>query len=235
MLTEEIKQAILNGEPAITKGGHKAQYFGEDYLDNEDPYGFVVFPENGAERAFISWHHADLTSDFPENDIIGLWEDKHEPFDRTRALDGEPVLLRDGSKAFVTSVNNLPDSLPNYAIIGYSFNGIHAEFLHWHFNGLVEKDDISETDIVGMWKEPENLQSKYKEMPKPITEFGDLEKVWLVGSMPSRLYPTYYSSKNFNDLDVKLRLQNKQLFATEEHAQLWCDALSGKLKVAIVD
>ncbi|MCQ9124326.1 hypothetical protein [Rodentibacter caecimuris] len=229
MLTEEIRQAILNGEPAITKGGHKAQYFGEDYLDNEDPYGFVVFPENGAERAFISWHHADLTSDFPENDIIGLWKDKPEPFDCSRALAGEPVLLRNQLKGYI--LKQIDDTL-----IGY-FD--HSSPISWGLDGSRSQTADSSFDIIGMWKEPENAQAnaqaQYKELPKPITEFGDLEKAWFVGSMPSCLFPAYYSSKNFNDLDVKLRLQNKQLFATEEHAQLWCDALSGKLKVAIVD
>lgn len=228
MLSEKEIEAFKNGSFGVSRDGRKARYIGEN--KNGSPI-IARFCKDGT---FDSTHIYTTSFVFSEGiethfDIVGLWEDKPEPFDLERALAGEPVLLRNQSKGHI--LKQIDDTF-----IGY-FD--HSSPISWGLDGSRSQAADSSFDIIGMWKEPENAQAnaqaQYKEMPKPIEEFGDLEKVWLVGSMPSRLYPTYYSSKNFNDLDVKLRLQNKQLFATEEHAQLWCDALSGKLKVAIVD
>ena len=224
MLTEEIKQKLLNGAYGVTRGEIKARYVG---LNKNNNHIWALFDDNGKIMFTEPYFKFDtrFNNDDSKFDIVGLWKDKTEPFNRTRALAGEPVLLRNQSKGHI--LKQIDDTF-----IGY-FD--HSSPISWGLDGSRSQVADSSFNIIGMWKEPENAQAQYKEMPKPIEEFGDLEKVWFVGSMPSCLFPTYYSSKNFNDLDVKLRLQNKQLFATEEHAQLWCDALSGKLKVAIVD
>ncbi|OOF56189.1 hypothetical protein BKK56_04205 [Rodentibacter genomosp. 2] len=225
MLSEKEIEALKKGAYGINRQGQRVRIVSTNH---KPPYSILCLVEvNGHDE------YQPLRSNFTlyENedsglDIVGLWE---EPFNLERALVGEPILLKNGLKGYI--LKQIDDTL-----IGY-FD--HSSPCSWELDGSHSRAADTQFDIIGMWKEPENAQAnaqaQYKELPKPITEFGDLEKAWFVGSMPSCLFPAYYSSKNFNDLDVKLRLQNKQLFATEEHAQLWCDALSGKLKVAIVD
>ena len=51
-------------------------------------------------------------------DIVGLWEDKLEAFNLERALNGEPVKLRCGLKAYIKYVMP-PEYKGSYPIRGY--------------------------------------------------------------------------------------------------------------------
>ncbi|AOF53660.1 hypothetical protein [Rodentibacter caecimuris] len=224
MLTEEIKQKLLNGAYGVTKNGTKVKYIGKLMGNTKYPLVFATYNKNGDYENTICYTKNFtycLDSEFV-HDIVGLWQDKPEPFNLERALTGQGIQYKEGDTDYPSHIVG-----KSYITDEYYLEISEGECVSITLNDL-QKNYV-------MWKEPEKSQAQYKELPKPITEFGDLEKAWFVGSMPSCLFPAYYSSKNFNDLDVKLRLQNKQLFATEQHAQLWCDALSGKLKVAIVD
>lgn len=85
-----------------------------------------------------------------------------KPFDLEKALAGEPVILRNGSKAFVLA--DLRDLFPKdtyfpRCLVGvYSHNDCHKAFYgtaRWKPNGkYFEHLKESSSDIVGMWCEP---------------------------------------------------------------------------------
>ncbi|RZN75262.1 DUF551 domain-containing protein [Avibacterium paragallinarum] len=108
---------------------------------------------------------------------------KMKPFDLNAALDGKPVQLRDGRKAFVKAVIEQPKGLRHYSVIGYARNGIHVEFLHWGTNGDCIPGDISDDDIVGMWEEPKPKRFiNGIEVPEPVTlnTWENGRKYWYV-------------------------------------------------------
>lgn len=76
-----------------------------------------------------------------------------KPFDLQEALNGAPVKLQDGTKAFVLHKLNTKseECLMGYYIDQY---GWHYQ-LSWRENGRSELDQIDDANIVGMWEEPE--------------------------------------------------------------------------------
>lgn len=76
-----------------------------------------------------------------------------KPFDLQEALNGAPVKLQDGTKAFVLHKLNTKskECLMGYYIDQY---GWHYQ-LSWRENGRSEHDQIDDADIIGMWEEPE--------------------------------------------------------------------------------
>ena len=75
-----------------------------------------------------------------------------KPFDLQEALNGAPVKLQDGTKAFVLHKLNTKseECLMGYYIDQY---GWHYQ-LSWRENGRSEIDQIDDANIVGMWEEP---------------------------------------------------------------------------------
>lgn len=75
-----------------------------------------------------------------------------KPFDLEKALAGAPVILRDGSKAWVCAKR--PDEVParedydSRKLIGWFEDGIAAS---WSIDGRYESDDDDTFDIIGMW------------------------------------------------------------------------------------
>ena len=82
-----------------------------------------------------------------------------KPFDLQEALNGAPVKLRNGNKAFITfNLSNLKDwsKVTDRPLIGYSLNKSESlEDLHsWTLCGW-SMGGSNLFDIVGMWEEPE--------------------------------------------------------------------------------
>ena len=83
-----------------------------------------------------------------------------KPFDLQEALNGEPVMLKNGSKAFVkynllNEVEKLEVRDTVYPLIGYRFDGIYISTTSWDLKGKSVHWATLEYDIVGMWEEPE--------------------------------------------------------------------------------
>lgn len=76
-----------------------------------------------------------------------------KPFDLQDALNGAPVKLQDGTKAFILRKLNTKSE---ECLIGYYIDqyGWHYQ-LSWRENGRSELDQIDDANIVGMWEEPE--------------------------------------------------------------------------------
>lgn len=83
-----------------------------------------------------------------------------KPFDLQEALNGEPVMLRNGEKAFVkynllNEVEKLEVRDAAYPLIGYRFDGIYINTTSWSLTGKSVHWRTIEYDIIGMWEEPE--------------------------------------------------------------------------------
>lgn len=76
-----------------------------------------------------------------------------KPFNLEAALNGEPVMLRDGSKAFVRHYESELLVENGWQLIGFIVrNGEESVFESWDARGRFygsEQDD--ENDIIGMW------------------------------------------------------------------------------------
>lgn len=82
-----------------------------------------------------------------------------KPFDLQEALNGEPVMLKNGSKAFVkynllNEVEKLEVRDAAYPLIGYRFDGIYINTTSWSLTGKSVHWRTIEYDIIGMWEEP---------------------------------------------------------------------------------
>lgn len=80
-------------------------------------------------------------------------------FDLDEALNGEPVILRNGKKAVVkynllNEVEKLEVRDAEYPLIGYRFDGIYINTTSWSLTGKSVHWKTMEYDIIGMWEEP---------------------------------------------------------------------------------
>lgn len=74
-----------------------------------------------------------------------------QPFDLNRALNGEPVLLRNGNKAFVKFKMDKPDSA---VLIGTETKENVDKLRRWKLDGTGYLGQSKESNIIGMWQEP---------------------------------------------------------------------------------
>lgn len=88
-----------------------------------------------------------------------------KPLDLEAALKGEPVMLRDGTKAFIRHREtefNIP-----YPLIGVVCKGQRRVF-SWTLEGLHVTDCQAGYDIIGMW--PKTRIINGFEVPEPVRE-----------------------------------------------------------------
>ncbi|MDG6310815.1 hypothetical protein P9Z71_11455 [Glaesserella parasuis] len=162
MINESNKEAILNGACGISRGGHKCRYIGKSG-NSEFPYQIVYYTPNDIIRdiANLSEQFRYLKNSEDGLDVIGLWETKVEPFNLDKALEGHPVKLRNGLKAYVKYCLP-PDFNGIYPVQGYIIKPGHTpnmEIQRWNLKGKYWTTDSCEElfpyDIISMWEEDE--------------------------------------------------------------------------------
>lgn len=94
-------------------------------------------------------------------------------FDLKAALSGEPVMLKNGQKAFakfnlLDDVENLEPRDAVYPLFGYRFENNYVYTTSWDLSGQSVHFATSEYNIIGMWEEPkltteEIMEKAYKE------------------------------------------------------------------------
>lgn len=155
-------------------------------------------------------------------------------FNLEKALTGEPVVLRNGSKAFVKFVIEKPMYIDS-KLVGYFIDeqGRGGE-VAWIEDGRQDRHEDSDFDIVGMWEEPSPTVTLT--LPAPITYPEENKRCYTIvindvdaydgdGSFVS--ISDWVAEKENGDYDyqTKQRIMEGLLFATEEDAQAWLDAL----------
>ncbi|ATF73942.1 pyruvate kinase [Pasteurella multocida] len=155
-------------------------------------------------------------------------------FDLEKALAGEPVVLRNGDKAFVKFVLENP-LFEDDQVVGFHIDSEgKEEVTSWGNNGVHIPNTNSIYDIIGMWEEPRPTVTLT--LPAPITYPEENKRCYTIvindvdaydgdGSFVS--ISDWVAEKENGDYDyqTKQRIMEGLLFATEEDAQAWLDAM----------
>lgn len=157
---------------------------------------------------------------------------KQKPFNLEAALAGKPVLLRNGSKAFVKFVMPNPVSEINQ-IAGYVCYGDgKCEVITWSIDGIYGRfyTKHSESfDIIGMCSQTINIGGF--DVPKPVTEplAVGTEYYYVDISSPFLFYEDCWTNIN---TDYRL-LKNGIIHLTEDNARAHAKALLELTKSAM--
>ncbi|MDG6447333.1 hypothetical protein [Glaesserella parasuis] len=229
MISEQDKQKIFNGAYGISRKGLKCKFVGFTNGSHSYIHMFVYFNTKG-----LIFNTEHLNEDFkyhtefesPE-DVIGLWEDKLEPFDLNKALNGEPVMLRNGLKAYVKYV--MPSEYKGpYPLSGYILNNKSSDFadrVSWSLEGNFSKYAKHPThDIISMWKEPHSEPESVKSirnLPASLTKPQD----GMYYLNECGVYPSAYGK----EMDINI-FNQRVYFASEQDGRDWFNAMKNTHK-----
>ena len=150
-------------------------------------------------------------------------------FNLDAALNGEPVKLRNGDKAFLCyklsrNFKYWDGSPINFNVCGYilNFNGDIAMLnTAWKEDGKWTMDETkSDRDIIAMWEEP---KISIEDLPKPFKpEFGERFYYVYGGRIENLIL-------NINNHDEEL-IESGSCFRTREDAQKWLDFMKSMME-----
>lgn len=152
-------------------------------------------------------------------------------FNLDEALNGKPVKLRNGNKAFICYKLSRDfkywDGSPiNFNICGYilNFNGDIAMLnTAWKEDGKWTMDETkSDRDIIAMWEEP---KISIEDLPKPFKPKDGESYYYICGRAIEYVYK-YAEISPFN----RLSSENGQCFRTREDAQKWLDFMKSMME-----
>lgn len=148
-------------------------------------------------------------------------------FNLDAALNGEPVMLKNGQKAVIKfnildDVENLAPSDSDYPLFGYRLNEGHVYTLSWDLSGKSIHWAVSEYNIVGMWEEP---KISVEDLPKPFTPTQGDTYFYICGFKIFEINK-YVENRTFDTGNSK----NGQCFRTQEDAQKWLDFMKSMME-----
>ena len=157
-----------------------------------------------------------------------------KPFDLVAALEGAPVVLRNGCKAYVLAdtarLNNFKsiycDEYPLVVIVaGGSLN------MHMRDGSYYNKEPDNPKDIIGMWSDPpKTIRIGEYDVPEPVREtLEDYQEYWGVDTMAEELAWKYTWH---NALFCNLKLRRGLIHLTKEAAVIHAKALISLTKAA---
>lgn len=147
-------------------------------------------------------------------------------FNLEAALNGEPVMLRNGEKAYI--FKNIQDThilnfKVDYPLIGMMHN--HAPVQTWSLDGRISLvSDYSNGDIIGMWEEPKK-QISIEDLPKPFYPEESSDYFYILDGKV-----IYNSNYYNNNIISRQRAINGQCFRTREDAQKWLDFMKSMME-----
>ena len=148
-------------------------------------------------------------------------------FDLRASLNGEPVMLKNGQKAFVKfnlldDVENLESRDAVYPLFGYRFENNYVYTISWDLSGQSVHWVTSEYNIVGMWEEP---KISIEDLPKPFKPNNGESYYYICGRTIGYI-SKYAEISPFDNLSAK----NGQCFSTKEDAQKWIDFMKSMME-----
>ncbi|MFW9324088.1 hypothetical protein ACSFCC_08905 [Glaesserella parasuis] len=224
MITEQEKQAILNGAYGVSRDGQKCKYVGKSrelihvhkfaYFNDKDEIVHLTDLKENLER---------FSGEENEFDIVGLWRDRPEPFDVDKAVAGEPVMTREGNKAYIKYCLSEEDK-NDFPLGGYIINSTISRTYHysWSLTGkAVEIECNHPQDIIGMWQdlEPNTVTLT---LPCPLKE--PQADMWFIGSKGNVAKSTYIEGRPDHTFWQE-SFNAGFYFGSEAEAQMWIDAL----------
>lgn len=137
-------------------------------------------------------------------------------------MAGEPVVLRNGDKAFVKFVLENPVR-EECAMIGYVIDDRGRDSLiGWHKNGLYASCGGDGLDIVGMYKEPRPTVTLTLPCPLKSVTVGQRVFYLDLNKQCERICAFLFQKDSTYHFNL---LKNGGIFSTEEDAQAWLDAM----------
>ena len=145
-------------------------------------------------------------------------------FNLDAALNGEPVMLRNGDKAFIfKNVKNMHvlDFEVDYPLIGMIHN--HAVVQTWSIDGRTSlANDCADRDIVGMFEEP---KISAENLPKPFKPKDGESYFYITGGIVE-YEDDYWDSNKFD----KSSAERGGCYRTREDAQKWLDFMKSMME-----
>jgi hypothetical protein len=150
-------------------------------------------------------------------------------FNLEAALNGEPVMLRNGKKAIIYYCTpaefkfdeNIPDTFPLKGMVFDEKGYLEDPLVTWRCNGSFRYSE-DDWDIIGMWEEP---KISIKDLPKPFKPKNGESYYYICGRAIEYVYK-YAEISPFN----RLSSENGQCFRTREDAQKWLDFMKSMME-----
>ncbi len=148
-------------------------------------------------------------------------------FDLKAALNGEPVMLRNGKKAFVVyDLRNYPvlmGKLGKKPLNGIVFNedGDECKYIDVEWNEAGSNASV-QFDIIGKWEEPKiNIEDLPKSFKPQETESYYYINGGCIG---------YRNEYRYSNLFDRYAAENGNCFRTREGAEMWLKLMKGMLE-----
>ena len=148
-------------------------------------------------------------------------------FDLKAALNGEPVMLRNGEKAFVKY--NLLDEVENleirdsvHPLIGYRLQGTYVNTTSWELSGKSIHWNTLKYDIIGMYEEP---KISIEDLPKPFKPKDGESYFYITGGF-IECESEFWDTNNF---DIAAA-ERGGCYRTREDAQKWLDFMKSMME-----
>ena len=152
-------------------------------------------------------------------------------FDLKAALNGEPVMLRNGKKAYIGY--KMPDCYVydngreiKFPLCGYivkASNIIEVPYMFWNINGRAYKDGIDNaSDIIAMWEEP---KISIEDLPKPFKPQATQRYYYIYGG-----YIGCEDEGRRNNIFDERAAEKGNCFRTKEDAQKWLDFMKSMME-----
>ena len=149
-------------------------------------------------------------------------------FDLKAALNGEPVKLACGRKAYILyDLNRYPELLkhanrrPLNGLVMSDCRENDCYPDNWLLDG---KNSFDQYNIIGMWVEPKK-QISIKDLPKPFKPQETQHYYYIIGGF-IECEDGYWETNSFDRNAAK----NGGCFRTREDAQKWLDFMKGMME-----
>ena len=149
-------------------------------------------------------------------------------FNLEAALNGEPVMLRNGKKAIIYYCTpaefkfdeNIPDSFPLKGMV-FDYGYLDDPSVSWRCNGSFRCSEDA-WDIIGMWEEP---KISIEDLPKPFKPQETESYYYINGGCIG-----YRNEYRYSNLFDRYAAENGNCFSTRECAEMWLKLMKGMLE-----
>lgn len=148
-------------------------------------------------------------------------------FDLDAALNGEPVMLRNGYKAYIKynlldEIKSLNVKIGMYPLVGYRLECNYINNTSWDVLGISKYRATREYDIIGMWEEP---KISIEDLPKPFKPQETESYYYINGGCIG-----YRNEYRYSNLFDRYTAENGNCFSTRECAEMWLKLMKGMLE-----